>query len=66
MSHIFQSSDYDCMFNTVSLLSLLRDTELSIVLYGAICVKDFISCSGNAGVQYLETYAKLIQKNVNM
>jgi hypothetical protein len=30
-----------------------------------MCVKDFIVCSGTAGVQYLETYAKLILKNVN-
>jgi hypothetical protein len=43
----------------------LITSELSIVLYSAIRAKDFIACSGTAGVQYLETYAKLIQTNVN-
>jgi hypothetical protein len=40
-------------------------SELSIVLYSAMCLKDLIVCSGTAGVQYLETYATLILKNVN-
>jgi hypothetical protein len=53
------------MFITVSCLCYvtLIISEPSTILYSAICAKDLIACSATAGVQYLETYAKLIRRN---